>query len=124
QLHQLRGRVGRGAAHSVCVLIGDATTEDGRERLSAMASTTDGFVLAEKDLEIRGPGELFGSKQSGLPPFKVADVMRDRALLELAREDATAWIARSPDLAEASDVVVRRRLLKQYGEALGLVDIG
>ena len=124
QLHQLRGRVGRGSAASVCVLIGTPRTEEARRRLAVMEETGDGFVLAERDLEIRGPGELLGTRQSGLPPFKVADLTADRALLDMARRDAAEWVARSPGLGGGDEVLLRRRLLKQYGEALGLTDAG
>lgn len=124
QLHQLRGRVGRGAAPSICLLIGDPQTEDGRQRLEAMAASTDGFVLAERDLEIRGPGELFGARQSGAAAFKVADLSRDLALLRDARADAAAWVEASPHLDRPEDAVMRRRLGKRYGEAIGLVDVG
>ena len=124
QLHQLRGRVGRGSAASSCYLIADPTTPEGEARLRVMESTSDGFVLSEKDLEIRGPGEVFGLKQSGLPPFKVADLMRDRELLAMARRDAAAWIGKSPNLTRPEETVLRRRLLKQYGETLGLGDVG
>jgi ATP-dependent DNA helicase RecG len=124
QLHQLRGRVGRGDKPSACVLIGEPATEDGRKRLEAMARTNSGFVLAEKDFEIRGPGELFGTRQSGLPPFLVADLSRDLELLELARRDAAAWIDRSPHLGHTDEITLRRRLLKRYGESLGIGDVG
>ena len=124
QLHQLRGRVGRGEKPSVCVLIADPTTDDGRKRLDAMAGSDSGFVLAERDLEIRGPGELFGTRQSGLPPFRVADLTRDLELLGMARKDAAAWIDRSPRLAEPGDTLVRRRLMKRYGDSLGIADVG
>ncbi|USO00303.1 MAG: ATP-dependent DNA helicase RecG [Phycisphaeraceae bacterium] len=124
QLHQLRGRVGRGTKPSVCVLIGEAKTDDGRRRLEVMAETTSGFVLAERDLEIRGPGELFGARQSGLPPFQVADLTRDLELLAMARRDAAAWIGRSPRLAGGGEVLVRRRLMKRYGDSLGIADVG
>jgi len=124
QLHQLRGRVGRGARPSVCVLIGDGSTEEARRRLDAMAETSSGFDLAERDLEIRGPGELFGSRQSGLPPLRVADVLRDRELLEMARRDAAAWIDRSPKLDTPEESLLLRRVLKQYGAAFGLADVG
>jgi ATP-dependent DNA helicase RecG len=124
QLHQLRGRVGRGSKSSACYLIADATTEGAVARLSIMEKSHDGFVLAEKDFEIRGPGELFGTKQSGLPPFKVADLIRDRELLAMARRDAADWIARSPMLHHPAEALIKRRLLKSYGESLGLVDVG
>ena len=123
QLHQLRGRVGRGGASSVCVLIGEATTPDAMKRLEVMARTSDGFRLAELDMEIRGPGEVFGARQSGLAPFKVADLRRDVELLAMARRDASAWIERSPTLDRPEDAIARRRLLKAYGDSLGLGDV-
>jgi ATP-dependent DNA helicase RecG len=124
QLHQLRGRVGRGKKKSYCVLIGEATTSDAAERLSTMAKVSDGFALAERDFELRGPGEIFGTRQSGLPPFRVADLARDMELLKMARRDAAAWIAESPGLDRPSESLVNRRLRKQYGQWLGLGDVG
>jgi ATP-dependent DNA helicase RecG len=124
QLHQLRGRVGRGPKGGVCVLVADPITDDGRARLEAIKSTADGFRISELDLAIRGPGELFGARQSGLPPFKVADLARDLGLLERARRDATDWIARSPLLAADDERLIRRTVLQTYGEALGLGDVG
>lgn len=124
QLHQLRGRVGRGRKRSVCVLIAEPKTPDAEQRLAAMAKTTDGFALAEKDLEIRGPGEVFGQKQAGAPPFRVADLMRDRELLVMARRDAAAWIERSPELRGPGEDLLRKRLLKLHGKWLGLGDVG
>lgn len=123
QLHQLRGRVGRGEKQSLCVLIADPRTEDGQARVNALVETDDGFVIAERDLEIRGPGELFGSRQSGLPPFHVAELPRDMDLLRLARDDAAAWLRDFPLLAGERDELLKKRLLKQYGESLGLVDV-
>lgn len=124
QLHQLRGRVGRGSKSSLCVLIGDPGTEDGAARLEAIASTNDGFEIAERDLEIRGPGELFGTKQSGIAPFRVARLPDDMALLRAARDDAKAWIKRDRSLSAEENQLLRRRLFKQYGETLGLGDVG
>ncbi len=124
QLHQLRGRVGRGEKPGVCVLIGNPKTEDGVARLNAMVETTSGFVLAEKDLEIRGAGDVFGTRQSGAPPFRVADPMRDIELLQMARRDAADWIARSPTLEEDGDALARRRMLKAHGPWLGIGDVG
>lgn len=124
QLHQLRGRVGRSDLRSVCALIGTPTTEEGRRRLEAIGSTDDGFAISELDLSIRGPGELFGARQSGLPPFRVADLSRDIELLNQARADATAWIERSPDLSKPEEALLRRKLLAVYGEALGIGDMG
>jgi len=124
QLHQLRGRVGRGSAASSCWLLAEATTEDAAARLSAVAGTSDGFKLAEEDLKIRGMGELFGTKQSGLAPFRVADPQKDRELLSQARRDAEAWIAASPDLGRPEEAVLRRRLERAHGPWLDLGDVG
>lgn len=88
QLHQLRGRVGRGEHQSHCILIADPKSETGRQRMKVMTETTDGFEVARRDLELRGPGDFFGTKQSGLPEFKIADLVSDYEWLEIAREDA------------------------------------
>jgi ATP-dependent DNA helicase RecG len=127
QLHQLRGRIGRGTGKShtpVCVLLGEPITPDAQARLDTMAATSDGFILAEKDLELRGPGEIFGLRQAGAPPLRVADFTRDRELLAMARRDAIAWIDRSPDLKAPGDDLVRKRLLRLHGKWLGLGDVG
>jgi ATP-dependent DNA helicase RecG len=124
QLHQLRGRVGRGSKASLCVLIGDPTADDGERRLRAMAGTTDGFEIAEEDLKLRGPGEFFGTRQSGLPPLRVADLTRDTALLLAARDEAQRAIDASPTLADPTDARLRRKLMSTYGDALGLADVG
>jgi ATP-dependent DNA helicase RecG len=124
QLHQLRGRVGRGSKRGVCAFIGSATTEDGERRLQAVAQTDDGFRIADLDLEIRGPGELFGSRQSGVAPFRVADLVSDLDLLRLARADASDWIDRDPPLLGSDATRMRRRLLDTDGETLGLGDVG
>ena len=116
--------IGRASRQSTCVLIADSATTDAAARLNAIASTTDGFVIAEKDLEIRGPGELFGARQSGLAPFHVAELPRDLELLLLARRDARQWIHDNPTLAGDRDALLRQRLLKAHGKALGLGDVG
>jgi ATP-dependent DNA helicase RecG len=121
QLHQLRGRVGRGSLPGVCALIASPTTSDAMERLKVIVETTDGFRIAEKDLEIRGPGELFGAKQSGIPPFKAARLPRDLKLLSLARRNAVDFVQLDPTLANAE--LLRKRLLRKYGESLGLGDV-
>jgi ATP-dependent DNA helicase RecG len=123
QLHQLRGRVGRGTRRSLCVFVGDPVTDEARRRLAAIGGTDDGFEIAELDLAIRGPGELFGSRQSGLPPFRVADLEHDLDLLRLARRDAKEWIERDPDLALPEHRLLRRKLMRAYGHALGLGDV-
>lgn len=92
QLHQLRGRVGRGEHQSFCILMADPKSETGKERMRIMSETTDGFELSEKDLELRGPGDFFGKKQSGMPEFKVADMVHDYRALETARKDAAELV--------------------------------
>ncbi|WP_374719155.1 ATP-dependent DNA helicase RecG [Parageobacillus toebii] len=92
QLHQLRGRVGRGDEQSYCILIADPKSETGKERMRIMTETTDGFVLSEKDLQLRGPGDFFGTKQSGMPEFKFGDVVHDYRILEVARNDAAKLV--------------------------------
>ncbi|NBV83162.1 ATP-dependent DNA helicase RecG [bacterium] len=98
QLHQLRGRVGRGADRSFCVLVGDAKSELSRRRVDAMVQISDGFELAELDLKLRGPGEILGTRQSGLPNFKVADLVKDQALLQLAHRAAMRIFERDSEL--------------------------
>lgn len=128
QLHQLRGRVGRGSTpeglRPECLLVAAPSTDVGVQRLKAMTSTNDGFKLAEVDFSLRGPGELFGSRQSGALPLRVADLVRDAKLLELARRDAQAWVARSPKLGGLGDEIIKRRVLRTVGPWLGLADVG
>ncbi|MBL0926321.1 MAG: ATP-dependent DNA helicase RecG [Phycisphaerales bacterium] len=123
QLHQLRGRVGRGSKASVCVLIGDAPTPEAGDRMKAVAEQSDGFVLAERDLELRGPGEILGARQAGAAQFSAARFPEDTNLLLLARRDAAAWIDKSPTLGMPEEALVRARLMRSHGEALGLGDI-
>ncbi len=126
QLHQLRGRIGRGAAKSYCILMtGGKVTEEGERRLDAMVKTNDGFEIAELDLELRGPGEFFGTRQAGLPSFRVANLIRDRQLLELAKREAAAVIA-GPN-AEISQVEISRALVAmrtRWRHSYGLVEVG
>jgi ATP-dependent DNA helicase RecG len=132
QLHQLRGRVGRGAAKSYCILItGDRVSPAGEERLNAMVRTQDGFELAELDLTLRGPGEFFGTRQAGLPDFRVANLVRDRQLLELAKMEAARFAnASGPDKAtngevtEAEHARVWARLKEAWQRRYGLVEAG
>ena len=115
QLHQLRGRVGRGGGSSFCVLFAGwngELTPDARERLQAVAATTDGFELAETDLEIRGSGQLFGKAQSGLPDLKLAKLQRDQKLIQLARDRAKAVVDADPDLSRHP--ALRAELLRRY----------
>ncbi len=128
QLHQLRGRVGRGRVpeglQPECLLVAEPTTDIGHQRMKAITRTSDGFKLAEADFALRGPGELFGSRQSGALPLRVADLVRDSELLELARRDAQDWVERSPKLGNVEDAVLRRRVLRTVGAWLGLADVG
>lgn len=114
QLHQLRGRVGRGEHQSYCVLIADPKSDEGKERMKSMTETNDGFRLAEKDLELRGPGDFFGRKQSGLPEFKMADLVHDYRTLNVARHDATELLNR-PDFWHAENYVELRKTLEESG---------
>ncbi len=124
QLHQLRGRIGRGARRSVCVLVSDAQTPDAMERLKAVAATSDGFAIAETDFSIRGFGAVAGAAQSGATGLSVADLSRDVDLLKLARKDAGEWIAASADLGRPEDSLIRRRLWKAHGESITLAKVG
>jgi ATP-dependent DNA helicase RecG len=126
QLHQLRGRIGRGAAKSYCVLMtGGKVSEEGERRLDAMVRTNDGFEIAELDLELRGPGEFFGTRQAGLPSFQVASLIRDRDLLELAKKEAAAVLA-GPN-QEISQTEIDRALWQmrtRWQKTYGLVEVG
>lgn len=114
QLHQLRGRVGRGAEQSYCVLLADPKTEDGKERMQSMTETNDGFILAEKDLELRGAGDFFGRKQSGMPEFKMADLVHDYRALDTARQDAERLLA-SDAFWKSDEYSQLRELLEESG---------
>jgi ATP-dependent DNA helicase RecG len=127
QLHQLRGRVGRGAAKSYCILItGERVSPLGEERLNAMVRTQDGFELAEVDLTQRGPGEFFGTKQAGLPDFRVANLLRDRKLLEVAKMEATRFTNTASDgeTTEFERARVWARLKEAWQRRYGLVEAG
>src|SRR6185312_7413863 len=126
QLHQLRGRIGRGAAKSFCVLMtGGKISEDGERRLDAMVRTNDGVQIAELDLELRGPGEFFGTRQAGAPTFQVANLIRDRQLLEAAKREAAAVLAGTNK--EISQEEINRALLHmrtRWQKTYGLVEVG
>ncbi|MBX3175454.1 MAG: ATP-dependent DNA helicase RecG [Gemmatimonadaceae bacterium] len=123
QLHQLRGRVGRGAEESYCILLGDVG-EEVAERLQPFLETEDGFAIARADLEQRGMGDLFGERQSGVPMFKVADPLRDEGLSELARAAAGRVLARDPALSRPEHAALQETLKRQYGRALELFRVG
>ena len=119
QLHQLRGRVGRGPHDSECVLIHrPGLSEAARARLDAVATTTDGFEIAERDLEIRGPGDFFGTRQSGVPMLRVGDLVRDYRIMEEARQAAHRWLADDPSETVSSAMV------DGWSERFGLVGVG
>jgi len=126
QLHQLRGRIGRGAAKSYCILMtGGKVSEEGERRLDAMVRTTDGFKIAELDLELRGPGEFFGTRQAGLPSFQVANLIRDRQLLEVAKREAAAVLAGpNPDITQAEIDKAVRHMRTHWQRTYGLVEVG
>jgi ATP-dependent DNA helicase RecG len=140
QLHQLRGRVGRGAQQSYCLLLsGAAGSHQGsrgeamqsrdqvsaaRQRLDALLRSTDGFVIAEEDLRIRGPGELFGTRQWGLPDFRVANLVRDAALLEQARKEAFTLLQQDPKLSAPEHQLLRDAMLRKWKAKLALGDVG
>jgi ATP-dependent DNA helicase RecG len=124
QLHQLRGRVGRGPWKSYCILLAGSSSEDARRRIDAMTGTTDGFKIAEVDLELRGPGDFFGTRQSGLPEFRVADLLRDGAMLEEARREAFALVQADPQLAAPEHRGLRGALLARWRGKLDLAGIG
>jgi ATP-dependent DNA helicase RecG len=126
QLHQLRGRVGRGSARSYCILMtGERISPLGEERLNAMVRTQDGFELAELDLAQRGPGEFFGTRQAGLPDFRVANLLRDRRLLELAKQEAARFaVDPGPDVTVEERAKVRAQLKQAWQRRYGLVEAG
>jgi ATP-dependent DNA helicase RecG len=126
QLHQLRGRIGRGAAKSYCVLMtGGKISEDGERRLDAMVRTSDGFKIAELDLELRGPGEFFGTRQAGMPSFQVANLIRDRQLLEAAKREAAAVLAGpNAEITQAEIDAALRHMRTRWHKSYGLVEVG
>jgi ATP-dependent DNA helicase RecG len=122
QLHQLRGRVGRGAAQSYCILITERMGEQAKERIRTLVDSNDGFLIAEMDLKLRGPGEFFGTKQSGLPSLRVANILRDKEILEAARREAVDFVSHPPSEEELRRAVtyIRDHWQRRYG----LVTVG
>ena len=116
QLHQLRGRVGRGKHQSYCVLVTASKSDTARERLRALCATNDGFQIAEEDLRLRGPGDFFGRRQHGLPQLKVADFASDVALLRQAKEAAEELVAADPSLMQPEHRALLRRVKKMFQE--------
>lgn len=120
QLHQLRGRVGRGSKASYCVLVANPKSEQGKERMKIMTESTDGFVLSEKDLEMRGPGDFFGAKQSGLPDFKVGDMVADFIMLETAREEAILLWQDNQWMEKVENKELAKSMAKHQGDLIYL----
>jgi ATP-dependent DNA helicase RecG len=123
QLHQLRGRIGRGQAKSYCLLFGEAESETARNRLEIMTRSNDGFEIAEHDLRLRGPGEMFSTRQHGLPDLKIANIIDDYDLLAMARKNAFELVEQDPMLTSAEHRNIRQALLAKFGDSLGLVDV-
>jgi ATP-dependent DNA helicase RecG len=125
QLHQLRGRIGRGHYPSKCILLAQyRSSEEAKVRLRAMERTTDGFKIAEEDLALRGPGEFFGTRQSGLPDFRVAHILRDTQILVEARKEAFRLIQKDPSLTYPSHGGLKNGLIKRWKGRLELATIG
>jgi ATP-dependent DNA helicase RecG len=126
QLHQLRGRIGRGAAKSYCILItGGKVSEEAERRLDAMVRTNDGFQIAELDLELRGPGEFFGTRQAGLPSFRVANLIRDRELLEAAKREAAAVLSGpNAEISPQEITIALKQVRTRWQHTYGLVEVG
>jgi ATP-dependent DNA helicase RecG len=123
QLHQLRGRVGRGTHASTCVLLAEPVTPDAKQRLKAMDQSSDGFVIAEQDLAIRGIGQIVGTQQSGQSGLRLSRFPDDMELLPMARRDAQAWIRESPRLSRQTDTLLKTRLMKAHGQVLDTAGI-
>jgi len=116
QLHQLRGRVGRGSERSTCILISDNTGEENRRRLQVMCATNDGFRIADEDLKLRGPGDFFGNRQHGLPRLHIADLVGDTLLLQQAQHYAAALLAADPGLESACHTPLRQAVARLFGQ--------
>jgi ATP-dependent DNA helicase RecG len=123
QLHQLRGRIGRSDAESFCFLFAETDNETAKNRLEVMTRSNDGFEIAEHDLRLRGPGEMFSTRQHGLPDLKIANIVDDFDLLMMARKNALEMVSQDPMLAQAEHKNIRRALLARFGDAIGLADV-
>jgi ATP-dependent DNA helicase RecG len=124
QLHQLRGRIGRGNMQSFCILISDAQTDESKARLQAMVSSSDGFRISEEDLKIRGPGEFFGNRQHGLAELKLANPLTQMQLLKAAREEAIKLLSHDLRLEERPHQLLKEKLLQRFPEYEKLILVG
>ena len=124
QLHQLRGRIGRGSGQSWCYLVGTPGSQEARDRLSVLMQTTDGFRIAEEDLRLRGPGEFFGTRQHGLPELRIADIINDFALLRLARKDAFELVERDPKLQQPEHAALKQEVAQRFKGRMDLIQVG
>jgi ATP-dependent DNA helicase RecG len=124
QLHQLRGRIGRGTEQSYCLLISDAKTPEAEARIKAMLKFNDGFRIAEEDLKIRGPGEFFGRRQHGLTELKIANPLTQMHLLKRARDDAMKLISLDPGLQERQHALLKEKLVQRFPEYEKLMVVG
>jgi ATP-dependent DNA helicase RecG len=122
QLHQLRGRVGRGGGQSYCILVTEKLNQIAQERIRTMVESSDGFHIAEVDMKLRGPGEFFGTKQSGMPALQIGNIIRDGEILEIARNEAASFVSKPP-----SEPELRRAILfirDHWQRRYGLVQVG
>jgi ATP-dependent DNA helicase RecG len=124
QLHQLRGRIGRSSHQSYCLLFGTPRSAESRQRLKIMLETNDGFKIAEEDLRLRGPGEFFGTRQHGLPEFKIGDIINDYAILKLARDDAFELVNESQRSKTSKDRMLLKRITENFKHKFALIDTG
>ncbi|TVL99254.1 MAG: DNA helicase RecG [Candidatus Brocadia sp. WS118] len=124
QLHQLRGRIGRGSEQSYCLLFGNPTSLVSKERLKIMTRTSDGFKIAEMDFRLRGPGEFFGTRQHGLPELRISDLIKDFPILKKARSDAFELVSKDPQLTLDTHLRMRERVLETFKDRFELVNIG
>jgi ATP-dependent DNA helicase RecG len=124
QLHQLRGRIGRSTHDSYCILLSDAENEIAQKRLSAMTEARDGFEIAEEDLRLRGPGDIFGTRQHGLPDIRFGNIVRDMEIMELARKEAFSMVNEDPRIEQAENKEIKKSLRRRFENRMGLVKVG
>jgi ATP-dependent DNA helicase RecG len=123
QLHQLRGRVGRGKYQSYCIFVSSSDSKDTKKRLEILNQSNDGFYIASEDLKLRGPGDLFGIRQSGILEFRIGDVFTDAAVLQAASEEATELLEKDPGLEQPEQDQLRRKLILYQQEGLDLASL-